>query len=110
MEYNYYNESEERTYRFMYDLCQWIGYSVIMEKYCLEWNGIRKEEVFIPDEISDEIEQLYVSLRDKRDMKEIVKLYLEISMKFSLLNKVQIGRKENFFLVQEKMEMICHMI
>lgn len=98
MEYNYYNESEERTYRFMYDLCQWIGYSVIMEKYCLEWNGIRKEEVFIPDEISDEIEQLYVSLRDKRDMKEIVKLYLEISMKFSLLNKVQIGRKENFFL------------
>lgn len=98
MEYNYYSETKERTHQFMYDLCQWVGYSVIFEKYCVEWGGRRKHTVFIPEEIAEEIEQFYIGLRDNQEIKQIALYYAKIQMKFNELHKMQLWGKENYFL------------
>ena len=104
MEYNYYNETEERTHQFMYDLCQWIGYSVIFEKYCLEWEGKRKHTVFIPEEIAEEIEQFYIGLRDNHEIKQIVLNYTKIQAKFKALHQMQVWGEENYFLSEANKE------
>ena len=98
MEYNYYNESKERTEKYMYDLCQWMGYSIICEKFCVEWKGSRIIDVFIPKEIKNEVEILYLSLKNNCEIKQIVRTYSNIRYKFGNLNKIQICGEENYFL------------
>lgn len=98
MEYHYYNESEERTHQFMYNLCQWIGYSIVYEKYCREWNGKRKADIYIPEELEKEINQLYISLRDNHNKKQIMENYKVIWSKFLTLNQINIYGEENYFL------------
>lgn len=100
MEYHYYNESDDRTHQFMYDLCQWIGYSIIFEKYCIEWNGMRKIKGFIPKDMENLIEQFYISLRDNCEKKQIVSNYTQIWSKFNDLNHIQFIENENYFLTE----------
>lgn len=100
MEYHYYNESDDRTNQFMYDLCQWMGYSIIFEKYCIEWNGTRKIKGFIPKDMEDLIEQFYISLRDDFGKEQIVSNYNQIKNKFNELNHIQFIGNENYFLIE----------
>lgn len=102
MEYHYYNESDNRTHQFMYDLCQWIGYGVIFEKYCIEWSGKRKVDGFIPQNMKDLIEQFYIGLRDCHEQTEIDVIYAQICFKFSSLNRIQVTNNENYFLEKDE--------